>query len=135
MARGVGADVALDGTAEAAEAWRDRIDVAIEAAGHPAALALCLQLVRRGGTVVQVGTLPPELSFPANAVMTRELNYLGAFRADLEFDWAVQAIRSRRADVRSLISAQLPLSRSREAFELALDRSRSTKVQLVADEA
>jgi L-idonate 5-dehydrogenase len=32
-----------------------------------------------------------------------------------------------------LISAQLPLSRALEAFELALDRSRSTKVQLVAD--
>jgi L-idonate 5-dehydrogenase len=45
----------------------------------------------------------------------------------------VQAIRTRRVDVRPLISAQLPLQRSREAFDLALDKSRSTKVQLVAD--
>jgi L-idonate 5-dehydrogenase len=36
-------------------------------------------------------------------------------------------------DVRPLISAQLPLARSQEAFELALDKSRSTKVQLVAE--
>jgi L-idonate 5-dehydrogenase len=41
-------------------------------------------------------------------------------------------IRSRRVDVRPLITAQLPLSRAREAFELALDKSRSTKVQVVA---
>ena len=45
------------------------------------------------------------------------LDYVGAFRADVAFDWAVQAIRTRRVDVRPLISAQLPLSRSREAFE------------------
>ena len=44
----------------------------------------------------------------------------------------MQAIRTRRADVRPLISAQLPLSQAREAFELALDRTRSTKVQLLA---
>jgi L-idonate 5-dehydrogenase len=84
---------------------------------------------------VQVGTLPDGLPFPANRLMVRELDYVGAFRADVEFDWAVQALRTRRADVRPLISAQLPLSRSREAFELAFDRTRSTKVQLVADAA
>ena len=38
-----------------------------------------------------------------------------------------------RLDVRPLISAQLPLQRSREAFELALDKTRSTKVQVVAE--
>ena len=58
-------------------------------------------------------------------------DYVGAFRANGEFHLAVQAIRSRRVDVRPLISAQLPLSRAQEAFELALDRARSTQVQLV----
>ena len=82
---------------------------------------------------MQVGTLPAELPFPANSVMVRELDYVGAFRADIEFDWAVQAIRSRRVDVRPLISAQLPISQAKDAFELALDRSRSTKVQLIAE--
>ena len=64
----------------------------------------------------------------------RELDYRGAFRAHLEFDWAVQAIRSRRVDVRPLITAQLPLAQAQAAFELALDRNRSTKVQLVLDD-
>jgi L-idonate 5-dehydrogenase len=82
---------------------------------------------------VQVGTLPTELPFPANSIMARELDYVGAFRAALAFDWAVQYLRTRRVDVRPLLSAQLPLSRAQEAFELAADRSRSTKVQLVAD--
>lgn len=127
MALTVGADEALPDTS----AWQGQVDVAIEAAGHPAALAGCLSAVRRGARIVQVGTLPPELPFPANDIMTRELDYVGAFRADIEFDWAVQAIRSRRADVRPLISAQIPISESKAAFDLALDRSRSTKVQLI----
>ena len=58
---------------------------------------------------------------------------VGAFRAAQAFDWAVQYLRTRRVDVRPLLSAQIPLSRSLEAFELAADRSRSTKVQVIAD--
>jgi L-idonate 5-dehydrogenase len=127
MALCVGADeVAADSSG-----YKGKADVALEAAGHPAALAGCLAAVRRGGRIVQVGTLPAEIPFPANDVMSRELDYVGAFRADIEFDWAVQAIRTRRADVRALISAQLPISQSKAAFDLALDRGRSTKVQLI----
>ena len=132
VARSIGADAAVRSDIDAAT-LADRFDVAIEAAGAAPALMTCLAGVRRGGRIVQVGTLPAELAFPANSLMARELDYVGAFRANGEFDLAVQAIRTRRADVRPLISAQLPLSRAKQAFELALDRSRSTKVQLVAD--
>ena len=132
MARTVGADRTIRSDQVAATELADLAEVSIEAAGSPAALKTCLTATRRGGRIVQVGTLPAELPFPANSVMARELDYRGAFRAHQEFDWAVQAIRSRRVDVRPLISAQLPLERSKEAFELALDRTRSTKVQLIS---
>lgn len=133
IARSVGADRTVRSDQVAAESLADLADVSIEAAGSAAALGTCLKATRRGGRIVQVGTLPAELPFPANSVMQRELDYRGVFRAHLAFDWAVQAIRTRRVDVRPLISAQLPLARAKEAFELALDRSRSTKVQVVAD--
>jgi L-idonate 5-dehydrogenase len=133
MARTVGADEGVAGGSDALKALADSADVSIEAAGNPAALDTCLATVRRGGRVVQVGTLPASVAFPGNSLMVRELDYVGAFRAEREFDMAVQAIRTRRADVRPIITAQLPLSRAHEAFELALDRTRSTKVQLVAD--
>ena len=132
MARSVGADEAIRSDQVAAAALADCADIAIEAAGSPAALATCLQATRKGGRIVQVGTLPAEgVMFPANSVMARELDYVGAFRAAHAFDWAVQYLRSRRVDVRPLVSAQLPLARAHEAFELAADRSRSTKVQVV----
>jgi L-idonate 5-dehydrogenase len=133
MARTVGADRTIRTDQVERADLADLAEVSIEAAGNPDALATCLKATRRGGRLIQVGTLPPEIPFPANSVMQRELDYRGAFRAHLEFDWAVQAIRTRRVDVRPLISAQLPLARSKEAFELALDRTRSTKVQLVLE--
>jgi L-idonate 5-dehydrogenase len=133
MARRVGADDTVTAGGDALAALADSAHAAIEAAGHVAALDSCLAAVRRGGRVVQVGTLPPSVPFPAASLMVRELDYVGAFRAEREFDFAVQAIRTRRADVRPLITAQLPLARAQEAFELAADRGRSTKVQLVAE--
>jgi L-idonate 5-dehydrogenase len=136
MARRVGADAVIRSDqaseAELTAQLADSADICIEAAGSPAALATCLKAARKGGRIVQVGTLPAEgVLFPANAIMARELDYVGAFRAAHAFDWAVQYLRTRKVDVRPLVSAQIPLSRSLEAFELASDRSRSTKVQVV----
>ena len=133
IARQVGADQTIRSDQAAADDLADLADIAIEAAGSPAALTTCLTATRRGGRIVQVGTLPAEgVHFPANSVMARELEYVGAFRAAHAFDWAVQALRSRRVDVRPLISAQLPIAQALDAFQLALDRTRSTKVQLIA---
>jgi L-idonate 5-dehydrogenase len=134
MARQVGADAVIRSDAVPAADLADIADVAIEAAGSPAALTTCLVATRRGGRIVQVGTLPADgLHFPANNIMARELDYVGAFRAGPEFDWAVTYLRTRKVDVRPLMSAQLPLERAVEAFQLAADRTRSTKVQLVCD--
>lgn len=134
IARQCGADRTIRSDQVPTSELSDIADVTIEAAGHPSALATCLAATKRGGRIIQVGTLPPELPFPANSVMQRELDYRGCFRAHLEFDWAVQAIRSRRVDVRPLITAQVPLAQAQQAFELALDRGRSTKVQVVLEQ-
>ena len=134
IARQVGADETIRSDQCTPQELADMADITIEAAGSPAALNTCLAATRRGGRIVQVGTLPAEgVPFPANSIMARELEYVGAFRAAHAFDWAVQALRSRRVDVRPLISAQLPIGRAVEAFELAADRTRSTKVQIVSE--
>lgn len=134
MAKQVGADQLIRSDQASDADLLDIADICIEAAGSPAALATCLKAARKGGRIVQVGTLPAEgVQFPANSIMARELDYVGAFRAAHAFDWAVQYIRTRKVDVRPLLSAQIPLSRSLEAFELASDRTRSTKVQVVCD--
>jgi len=107
-------------------------DVAFEVSGAPSALSACLNTVRRGGTVVQVGTLPAEgLHLHANLVMSRELDLRGSFRFGNVFGQAVSAIASRRVDVRPVLSGAHPLSDAARAIEQARDKSISMKVQLV----
>jgi L-idonate 5-dehydrogenase len=136
VARSIGADVGLRiDKLPAGTSLLDAIgevDVALEVAGSPAALMSCLEATRKGGTIVQVGTLPPEgMHFPANQIMARELNYIGSFRFGNVFDWAVRYISERRVDVRPLISSQHKITEAVEAFNIARDKTRSTKVQLV----
>lgn len=129
----VGADQVIRTDREPPQALRDLADVCLEAAGSGAALGTCLLAARRGARIVQIGTLPAEgLHFPANNIMARELEYVGAFRFGREFDWAVRYLTQGRLDVRPLLSAQLPLAQAVEAFTLAADKTRSTKVQLTA---
>ncbi len=70
-----------------------QFDVAFEASGSFAALKGCVAATKRGGVIVQVGTLPHEpLPFVVNEIMSKELDLRGAFRWGIEFDWAVEYI-------------------------------------------
>ncbi len=126
-------DVATDAQTLAAAAKSDPFDVIFEASGTGAGLASAVQLVRRGGTIVQIGNLPGgSIPFPANAVMAKELALYGTFRFGHEFDEAVRLIAAGEIDTTEIISAKRPLSDAAAAVRLALDRSQSMKVMLVA---
>ncbi len=106
------------------------VDVAIEMSGAPAGLASCLNAVRRGGRIVTIGLMPPGASAaPLNLVTTRELEVLGSFRFIGEYAEAVSALADG-LEIGPLMSGIFPLSRAREAFDLASDRTAATKVQL-----
>jgi L-idonate 5-dehydrogenase len=133
QAKLVGADVTLHAGRDADALTRPQFDVAYEVSGSFVALKTCVVAVRRGGTVVQVGTLPAEpLPFVVNDLMAKELDLCGAFRWGIEFDWAVDYLSSRRVDVRPLLAGQYRLTDAVDAFHAAADKNRSTKVQLVA---
>jgi L-idonate 5-dehydrogenase len=133
QAASVGADVTLHAARDADALSRPRFDLSYEVSGSFAGLKTCVAATKRGGTIVQVGTLPHEpLPFVVNELMARELDLRGAFRWGIEFDWAVSYLSSRRIDVRPLLSAQYPLAEAVAAFRAAADKNRSTKVQLVA---
>jgi L-idonate 5-dehydrogenase len=122
----------IQGGAEALQSAVGEADVALEAAGHPAAVATCLASVGRGGRIVQVGTLPADgIHLLANQIMAREVDYVGTFRFGVEFDWAVRYITEGRVDVKPLLSAQYPIQDAVAAFRAAHDKTKSTKVQLV----
>ena len=126
-------DVASDPEALPAIALTDPFDVVFEASGTPAGLATAVLAARRGGKIVQIGNLPGgSIPFPANAVMAKELTLLGTFRFGSEFGEAVLLISAGEIDTTEIISARRPLIDAPAALRLALDRSQSMKVMLVA---
>ena len=132
QAKRVGADVTLHAQRDAEALAKPQFEVAYEVSGSIHALRTCMAAVKRGGVVVQVGTLPHEpLPFVVNNVMAKEIDLRGAFRWGIEFDWAVAYLSTRRVDVRPLLSGQYPLSDAVAAFRAAADKNTSTKVQVV----
>ncbi|MEO0033810.1 MAG: hypothetical protein RIS94_3568 [Pseudomonadota bacterium] len=133
VARRMGADriinVAADPGALAREG--DRFDVALEASGAPSALSSLFDVVRRGGRIVQVGMLPPgDAPVPVNRLQAREIEFVGAFRANGEFALAVDLIVSGKVDVGPILSGTYPLADAVAAFERAGDRSRVVKLHI-----
>ena len=130
-----GADAALnpaDDTSEqeAMEISGGGFDVVFEAAGSTHALIHALKIVRRGGTIVQVGTLPSEVPVPANLIMSKELTVIGSFRFAHVFPMALQFAASRRIKVEPLISKTFPFDQTSLAMAMAVAKDRVIKIQI-----
>jgi L-idonate 5-dehydrogenase len=130
-----GADGVLDArstdfVADADALSRGGFDVVIEAAGSADALAQALEVVRRGGTIVQVGTLPASATLPLNLLMARELTLAGSFRFANVFATSLALMTSGRIDVRPLITSVFPLAMVNAAIQTAIGAEDVIKVQI-----
>jgi threonine dehydrogenase-like Zn-dependent dehydrogenase len=106
-------------------------DVVFECSGAPAGLATALTSVRRGGTVVAVGQLPrADAAEPAWRIVTGELTVTGSLRLDGELPEVLSFLADPAAGVDPVISHVYPLARAAEAFGVAADQDRSSKVLL-----
>ncbi|HEV2674286.1 MAG TPA: L-idonate 5-dehydrogenase [Aliidongia sp.] len=130
----IGADRVIDvGTAAedltAYGANKGSFDVLLECSGNARALAAGLDVVRPGGTVVQLG-LGGEMGLAINTIVTKELELRGSFRFHEEFGWAVDYISRGLIDVAPLLTDTIPLGEAQRAFDLAGDKGRAMKVHL-----
>jgi len=135
FARRIGADHAVNTSSnpDALAAYtqgKGYFDAAFEASGATSALKNCIETVKPGGVIVQLGLGGGDMSVPMQIVTAKELQLRGSFRFHEEFAVAVDYIDRGMIDVKPLISATLPFTQTSEAFELANDRSQSMKVQL-----
>lgn len=122
---------APDLAARVRELTGDGFDMVFEASGAAPALRQAFDLIRRGGTIVQIGTLPADdLPLPANQVMAREIRFVGSFRYGDVFHDAIRLLVARRIDLQPLISCVLPLASIGDAMARALARDNTMKVQL-----
>ena len=135
IARKVGADQTLCVKPSAAPSPEllNEFDVAFEVSGAASALGNCIELVRRGGTIVQVGTLPVEgIHLFANQIMVKELDIRGSMRFGNVFSRAVRLLENQRLNVKPILTGRFPIAEAAKALQLAFDKTVSMKVQIVA---
>ena len=106
-------------------------DIIFEASGAKPALRQAFDLVRPGGTIVQIGTLGTEdIPLPANQVMVKEIQFLGSFRYGNVFDEAIRLVESGRINLQPFITGVLPMNDIGKAMHLAADKLNALKVQI-----
>jgi len=104
-----------------------RADIVIEAAGTPTTLLQALELVRHGGTVVQIALFERPVSFDPTIITQKNIRLQGCAGGE-SFEVAADLVRTGRARVRPFVTHHFPLDQIVEAFETQLRPDRSGKV-------
>lgn len=130
IAKAMGAHSAVNVVSEPGALKPESFDVMFEAAGSARTVEEGLTLVRRGGTIIQIGQ-GAQASLAMSQLVTREITLRGVFRFDAEFQLAVDLIARRQIDVRPLLTHSFGVYEARQAFDMASDKAQSMKVQLL----
>lgn len=138
-AQKLGADMAVNvreepGTVQKWQENRGYFDVVLEATGNNQSVETAVHCTKPGGVIVQLGMSPNLMDpIPRNAVITKELDFRGAFRFDQEFGEVVAALDEGRIDPTPLVTQVFPMDLAEAALKAAPDRSKQLKVQISMD--
>ena len=91
-------------------------DVVIEAVGLEATVFAAIDAVRKGGTVVLVGNVTPEVKLPLQKVVSRQIRLQGSCASAGEYPQAIQHLSSGAIRVQPFISAVAPLDEGPQWF-------------------
>lgn len=92
-------------------------DVVLEAVGLDATVSDGIESVRKGGTVVLVGNVTPEVRLPLQKVVTRQIRLQGSCASSGEYPRAIELMASGAINVKPFISAVAPLEEGPRWFE------------------
>jgi L-iditol 2-dehydrogenase len=92
-------------------------DVVLEAVGRNETVTGAIECARKGGTVVLVGNIAPEVTLPLQIVVTRQLRLQGSCASAGEYPQAIELIASGAIQVKPLITAVASLEEGPRWFE------------------
>jgi len=93
------------------------VDIALEAVGINATVAAAIDSVRKGGNVVLVGNVAPDVNLPLQKVVTRQLRLQGSCASAGEYPRAIELVGSGAIRVKPMITAVAPLADGPQWFE------------------
>ncbi len=95
----------------------DGMDLVIEAVGIDATIRTAIDSVRKGGNVILVGNVSPEVTLPLQKVVTRQIRLQGSCASAGEYPRAMELMSSEFIRVKPLITAVAPLEEGPRWFE------------------
>lgn len=101
------------------------VDVAVEAVGRNETASAAIESVRKGGTVVLVGNISPEVTLPLQKVVTRQIRLQGSCASAGEYPQAMELLATGAIQVKPLITAIAPLHDGPQWFERLHARERN----------
>ncbi|MCC8180000.1 MAG: alcohol dehydrogenase catalytic domain-containing protein [Planctomycetes bacterium] len=132
LAKALGADQVINSSAVPIHEWggMNFADAAVEASGAPAATTTCMQALRKGGVMVQLGTSPGgNMAVPWVMFQSKEIDVFGTSQFCAEFDTAVDLLLSGLINPQPLVHRQVRFEDGPEV--LAAGGSNSGKTQFV----
>jgi L-iditol 2-dehydrogenase len=93
------------------------VDVVVEAVGRNETVAAAIACVRKGGSVVLVGNIAPEVTLPLQTVVTRQIRLQGSCASAGEYPRAIEWMATGAIRVQPLITAIAPLDQGPQWFE------------------
>jgi len=93
------------------------VDAAMEAVGHTDSVNASIESVRKGGTVVLVGNIAPEVTVPLQKIVTQQIRLQGSCASQGEYQRAMELLESGAIQVKNLITAIAPLAEGPLWFE------------------
>ena len=112
-----------------------KFDVAIECAGHEGSLDNCINVLKKQGSLIQVGLYGKKISINSDLMLMKELTYTNGYASEPS-SWriALNLLESKLVNVKPLITHKIPLEEWEEAIELAKS-GQGFKLLLVPDNA
>jgi L-iditol 2-dehydrogenase len=93
------------------------VDIAVEVVGRNETVRAAIESVRKGGSVVLVGNISPEVTLPLQKVVTRQIELQGSCASAGEYPRAIELMASGAINVKPLITAIAPLEEGPQWFE------------------
>ncbi len=95
------------------------VDVVFEASGATKAIQQTLEVVKRGGKVLQIGVPHEQLiPLPLAKIVDNQIDILGSFRYANTYPIAISLLAKNQIDLKKLITHRFPFNKIKEAFEL-----------------
>lgn len=91
-------------------------DIAFEVVGIETTVNMAIDCTRKGGTVTLIGNLAPEVRFPLQKVVTRQLKVQGSCASAGEYPLCLELIASGKIKVDQLISKVASLEEGNDWF-------------------